>query len=166
MKPSHFHAKGLQNLDFNYNLNVKYFSKYRVNNLDYLERKLISIPSFLYAYGSTETNSQNAFRQSYDENNSHYHILVAANERYERELIGKVKGKVLQYERVTLVKLKSNTSPTGFKDQYVQVMCTQIFGSGSEYFLEKIIDVTCSGMYSFKACDWGINTFYFQKDFQ
>ncbi len=166
MKPSHFHAKGLQNLDFNYNLNVKYFSKYRVNNLDYLERKLISIPSFLYAYGSTETNTQRAFRQSFDRNNSHYHLLVSASEEYEQELIEKVKGKVLQYERVTLAKLKCNTSETGFKDQYVQVMCTKVVGSGSEYFLEKIIDVTCSGMYSFKACDRGINTFYFQKNLQ
>ena len=166
MKPSHSHAKGLENLDFNYNLNVKYFSKYRVNNLDYLERKLISVPSFLYAYGSTETNTQHAFRQSYDKNNSHYHILVAASEGYEGELIEKVNGKVQKYERVALAKLKSSTSPTGFKDQYVQVMCTKIVGSGSEYFLERIIDVTCSGMYSFKACDRGINTFYFQKNLQ
>jgi hypothetical protein len=163
MKASHFHAEGLDKLEFNYNLNVKYFSKYRNNGLAYLERKLQSIPSFHYCYGTTETTTQHAFRQSGERNNSHYHLLVSADNEYEGELIEIVKGRFTRFDRQVLVKLKDNTSITGFKDQYVTVRATRIVSSGSEYYLEPIIDILCSAKYSFKACERGINTFFIQK---
>ncbi len=163
MEASHHHAEGLQNLNFNFALSVKYFSKFRQNSLRFLERKLCSVPSFCFAYGCTETNLQHTFRQSGEKGNSHYHILVSAGENFINELAEIVSGVIDISERVVLVKLKSTTSETGFQDHQISVASTKITASGSEYFVEKPIDIICCGKYFFKAASRGIVTFYFKK---
>lgn len=163
MNPSHHHAEGLEKLKFNYALSVKYFSKFRVNRLEYLEKKLCLVPSFQFAYGCTETSTQYAFRKAGEKGNKHYHILVLAGENFEKELIEVLSGDVSYSERDVLAKLNNSRSETGFQDDFVKVSSTTITTSGSEYFLEKPINITSWARYIFKAASRGVVTFFIKK---
>jgi hypothetical protein len=164
MKPSLFHAVGLEKYPFGYTMNVTYFSKIRAKGLEHLKRLLPSLPSFVYAYGSTETNLQKIFRDSLNKTYSHYHLLVNAGDNFEMELVEKCKGSVYRNERKHLVKLKDNSSITGYRDTHIITEYLKIVTRSSEFFLEKTVDISCSAHYTFKASDKGVNSFFINND--